>query len=300
MFRSTRSSEENVALLAKSPSQRIDESDVLGPQLSDAMFEEISTLVKSICGINLHEGKKQLVKARLNKRLRATNLPTYEAYLDHVRSDVNGDELTVMLDSLSTNLTQFFREPKHFEHLRGTVLPEVVRRRSQERQIRIWSAGCSSGEEPYSIAIVLREHLGKSDWNAAVLATDLSTRMLHRAKQGVYESMRLRDVPAGLLSKHFQLIEARPARRYQVAPEVRQMVHFARLNLMERWPMHGPFDAIFCRNVMIYFDKPTQERLVQRFWEILAPGGTLFLGHSESLAGVKHRFHYIQPTVYNK
>ena len=179
------------------------------------------------------------------------------------------------------------------------IVPRVVAGKS--RRLHVWSAGCSSGEEPYSIAIHLREAIPDLQaWDVKVLATDLSTAVLARAREGIYDKQRLQDVPGMLRSKHFTCIEARPERRYQVKESLRKLVHFARLNLMDPWPMRGPFEVIFCRNVMIYFDKPTQGQLVERFSELLAPGGTLFIGHSESLTGVRHQLRYVEPTVYEK
>lgn len=271
-------------------------------ELTDAQFEAISRLVKDLCGINLHQGKKELVKARLQKRLRVLDLPSFDEYIDHVRHDTAGDELIAMLDAISTNLTQFYREPQHFEHLASTVLPSLIAAaETRGKRLRIWSAGCSSGEEAYTIAILLHENLpGLAQWDARILATDLSTRVLARAREGVYDASRLANVPAGWTAKYFTAGSSRTDRRYRLKDDVRRLIAFARLNLMEPWPMRGPFDVIFCRNVMIYFDKATQSRLIDRFWEILGAGGILYVGHSESLAGVKHRFDYVQPTVYRK
>ena len=275
---------------------------LLSLELSESQFNEISDLVKSLCGINLHDGKKQLVKTRLTKRLRKLNLCSFAEYMDLVRSDTGGNELTNMLDALSTNLTSFFRENEHFEYLANQILPMIVNRSAQTgRRLRIWSAGCSSGEEPYTIGIVANEKLPDlRSWDAKILATDISTRVLARAAKGIYGSDRVKTVPAQARSRYFECIETRPDRIFRVADSVRSLIHFARLNLMNRWPMQGPFDVIFCRNVMIYFDKATQGRLINRFYDLLAPGGTLFIGHSESLAGVEHGFRYTQPTIYQR
>lgn len=271
-------------------------------ELTDREFEEISELVKNLCGINLHQGKKELVKARLNKRLRALNLTSFDDYVAHIRKDASGDELITMLDSIATNLTSFFRENGHFEHLAQTVLPRIAADRAGTRgRLRIWSAGCSSGEEPYTIAIVLHEHLPDvSSWDAKILATDLSTKVLAKAVEGNFAAERLGDIPGAYVPRYFTCVQTRPDRVFRVQDSVRRLVTFARLNLLETWPMTGPFDVIFCRNVMIYFDKPTQTRLIDRFWNLLGPQGVLYVGHSESLAGVKHRFEYVQPTVYRK
>jgi len=275
---------------------------LLSLELSEPQFNEISDLVKSLCGINLHDGKKELVKARLTKRLRKLNIRSFAEYMDLVRGDTSGAELTNMLDALSTNLTSFFRENEHFEYLANQILPTIVDRSAQTgRRLRIWSAGCSSGEEPYSIAITANEKIPNvQSWDAKILATDISTRVLARAAKGVYDADRIKTVSPQARSRYFECIETRPERLYRVTDSLRTMVHFARLNLMDRWPMQGPFDVIFCRNVMIYFDKATQGKLINRFYDLLAPGGTLFIGHSESLAGVKHQFRYAQPTIYQR
>ena len=270
---------------------------LLSAELTEAQFNAISSLVKSLAGINLTEAKKELVRARLTKRLRKLGLATFDDYVEYLQNDTTGAELVAMLDVLSTNTTYFFREAKHFEWLRQEVLPRLAAR----RRVRIWSAGCSSGEEPYSIAIVLLEAIPDlADWDAAILATDLSTEVLARARQGIYPASRLREVPPMLLGRHFTLVATKPERTYRVNDPVRRLVHFARLNLMGQWPMKGPFDVIFCRNVMIYFDRPTRQDLIARFYSILAPGGILFIGHSESLTGIDHSFRYVLPTVYRK
>lgn len=270
-------------------------------ELTKTQFVSISNLVKGLCGINLHEGKQALVKARLNKRLRALGLRDFGQYLDRVRDDVDGSEARMMLDALSTNLTYFFREPRHFEILKAGVVPAILARHKQDRHLRVWSAGCSSGEEPYSIAIALKESIGDlSLWDAGILATDISIRMLGVATRGIYSPERLSKTPARTVLDNFVGAQEPEQEGYRIKDSLRRMVHFARLNLMDPWPMRGQFDVIFCRNVMIYFDKITQEKLVERFWRQLVPGGTLFIGHSESLTGIRHKFRYVQPTVYEK
>jgi len=271
------------------------------PELTGSQFSSISTMVKGLCGINLHVGKVALVRARLNKRLRQLGLKSFDQYMKLIRNDADGSETVAMLDALATNLTHFFREPKHFETLRKDVIDEMLARHRQDRRLRLWSAGCSSGEEPYSIAMTLKDTAGDLiGWDVGILATDLSTRMLEAARRGVYPSQRMRDVPPGLLMEHFAVDRSQSPPQYRVKDSLRRMVHFARLNLVAPWPMKGKFDVIFCRNVMIYFDKHTQEALVRRFWDQLSPGGTLFIGHSESLTGIRHRFRYLRPTVYQK
>lgn len=264
---------------------------------TNEQFEEISSMVHQLAGINLHDGKKELVKARLAKRIRQLQLRNLNEYIAYVRGDTSGRELVAMLDALSTNLTYFFREPKHFDFLRDEILPKLIER----RKIRIWSAGCSSGEEPYSIAMLLMESVpSPASVDIRILATDLSTRVLAVACRGEYGQDAFRDTPPLLVHKYFQPLQTQPQRIYKVSPNLRKMIHFARLNLMESWPMKGPFDVIFCRNVMIYFDKPTQNQLVNRFYTLLTDGGALLLGHSESLTGTNHKFQYRQPATYMK
>lgn len=269
--------------------------------LTDRQFNAISTLVKELCGIDLHDGKKELVKARLAKRIHALRMEDFSQYIEFIGTEAGQAEILSMLDALSTNLTYFFRETPHFDLLRQQVVPEMMRRHARDHKLRIWSAGCSSGEEPYSIAIVMNEVVKDTRiWDTQILATDLSRRMLDLARRGVYSRERFHETPPRAIVENFTCLHGEEPKQYQINESVRRMVTFARLNLMASWPMRGPFDAIFCRNVMIYFDKPTQNRLVGRFWDLLTPGGLLFIGHSESLSGVPNQFKYIQPTVYGK
>jgi chemotaxis protein methyltransferase CheR len=271
--------------------------------LSDRDFRRISDAIYQHCGINLHDGKRELVRARLSKRLRLTGQSSFERYIDFALSDPDAPEFCELVDSLSTNLTSFFRENQHFEYLARTLLPRLIAQRSgRSQKIRAWSAGCSSGEEPYTIAIVLLETLAQQSaaWDVKLLATDISTRVLRKATNGVYDPDRLEQVPAPIRAKHFEPRKIHGETIYAVSPKVRSLVAFRHLNLMEPWPFNGPFDFIFCRNVMIYFDKPTQQKLVERYYEVLTPGGVLFTGHSESLTGITHQFSFVQPTIYRK
>ncbi len=272
-------------------------------ELSEKEFQAFSDLVHQKAGINLHSGKKQLVRARLATRIRSLKLGTFSQYYDYVINDHKGDELVLLLDSISTNLTQFFREPKHFDFMAEKFLPELAaaRLKSDQRQIRVWSAGCSTGEEPYSIAITLLDNLSSfTGWDIKILATDLSTRVLGVARQAVYAEERVRDIPAATMRKYFQAGRGDWSGCFKVKDAVKKLVVFRRLNLMDPLPFSNPMDLIFCRNVMIYFDKKTQGELVDRLYQSLAKDGYLFIGHSESLTGVKHSFKYVQPTVYRK
>jgi chemotaxis protein methyltransferase CheR len=259
-------------------------------------FRHVSELVHRICGIHLHSGKRELVRARLATRLRELRLPDFDTYLAVLADDGSGRELTRLVDLLTTNKTSFFREPQHFDVLRRRVLPE---RFAPGRQLRIWSAGCSTGEEPYSLALVLLHELGDGA-AARILATDISARVLGAARAGVYSEEAIRDVPQPLRQAGFRCVSSQLPRRYAVTERVRATITFAQLNLVGPWPMRGPLDLICCRNVMIYFDRPTQQRLVERFYGLLAPGGYFFAGHSESFAGLDHGFDYIQPAVYRR
>jgi len=270
--------------------------DFFSLKLNSRQFERISKMVYQVSGIDLHQGKEELVKARLLKRLRALQLPNFDCYLKYIERDPKGTEIQEMVDVLTTNKTHFFREMEHLNFLKDRIMPELKKDR-----IRIWSAGCSSGEEPYSIAMVLKEifpDIGNRD--IKILATDISDRMLERARYGTYDEELVRSLPPQYRSGFFVNSEKNMPRKYTIAPAVKSLVYFAKLNLMEQWPMSGSFNVIFCRNVMIYFDKPTQERLVKRFWEVLAEGGYLLVGHSESLTFLSHKYRYIQPAVYKK
>lgn len=266
----------------------------------DAVFGRIRILMHTLSGVHLADSKKELVRARIGKRLRALGCTGFRQYLEIVSSPGGRRELAYMVDLLTTNQTFFFREPAHFQFLKKEVFPHL---RALPRPFRIWSAGCASGEEPYSIAILLLEEIpGVIRRDVKILATDLSRRALAKAGEGVYDEGQLRCVPLPLRSRYFTLLPSGAERRsrYRVTAEVRALVRIAWMNLMDPWPMRGPFDVIFCRNVMIYFDRATRERLVQRFSAHLSPGGYLMVGHSESLSGLRHDLHYIQAAVYRK
>lgn len=273
-------------------------TEVKAPKLTREQFAKVCEQIYALCGIKLTEGKEELVQSRLSKRLQALNLQTFEQYLDYVKKDSSKQEIVKMIDVLMTNKTSFFRENQHFDFLRERVLPALEAERN--KRLRIWSAACSSGEEPYSIGITLHESIQSfNTWDARILATDISTRILAKAQAACYTADVLQPVPAALQKRYFT--ECKDEKGvFQLSDKVRNLVKFARLNLMHEFPMRGPFDVIFCRNVMIYFDKPTQEKLVNRFYNLLAPGGFLFVGHAESLIGAKHGFRYVQPAVYVK
>jgi len=271
--------------------------------LTEAEFKQVSDLVYAHCGINLHDGKKELVRARLAKMLRLRNFTRFSDYLQFVKSDETGTEFSDLIDSLSTNLTSFFRENQHFQFLVENILPRIIKKKtlSNQRKIRCWSAGCSSGEEPYSIAITLLENVPDVNrWDVKILATDISTSSLEKAKKGLYSQSRIDPVPIAQRTKYLTVQKNKGQKVYQTNQSLRNTIVFKYLNLMQEWPIKPPLDFIFCRNVMIYFDKPTQEKLINRYWNMLDSGGILFTGHSESLTGITHKFKYVRPTIYMK
>jgi chemotaxis protein methyltransferase CheR len=271
-------------------------------KLSDKEFSLFSRLVYEKAGINLHEGKKELVRSRLSRRLRVLKMSQFKEYYKFLMADESGEELVHMLDAISTNLTSFFREPKHFDFLESKALPTLMAdSKTRKRQINIWSAGCSSGEEPYTLSICLHEFLETEPGiSFRITASDISTRMLSSAATGVYHGSQVQSIAPNVLRKYFQRGQGTWSGHYRLKPSVRNTVEFRRLNLMEPFPFSSQFHIIFCRNVMIYFDKQTQGRLVNKYYESLEPGGFLFIGHSESLMGTEHRFRYVQPTIYQK
>lgn len=268
-------------------------------ELRDIDFEKISRFVYDLCGINLHEGKKELVKARLGKRLREGNFKSFSQYYNYVTTPQGSDELIVMIDSLSTNLTYFFREMEHFNKMRE-ILPGMTSNKIRIPKLRIWSAGCSTGEEPYSIAMTLKEAFNSNQLDAKIIASDISTRVLNTAARGVYPNEKVKNVSSPLLKRYFQVGQGNWQGYYRVKKELQEMIDFIRFNLMEELQYSDPFDIIFCRNVMIYFDKTTQGNMVNKFYGYLKNGGYLFIGRSESLTGLNHQFAYIEPSVYRK
>lgn len=268
-------------------------------ELGKREFEQIRELTYRVSGIQLPSGKELLVKSRLSKRLRMLGISGFKQYLSLVESDKTGQELAAMIELLTTNKTDFFREPQHFDYLQKHILCGLP---EEKKKLRIWSAGCSTGEEPYTIAIVLSENLDKmTNVDVRILATDISARVLAVAKEGMYSAESLAGVPPELRRKYFVHTRGTTGSDcYRVHSKLKSLVKFARLNLMSAWPMKGPFDVIFCRNVMIYFNKETQRMLVRRFANLLEPGGYLFTGHSESLMGMVDSLHYVQPAIYQK
>ena len=263
--------------------------------MENAVFQRFCAHAHQQAGIALGPTKEALVTARVGKRMRALGLEDERSYLDYLESDQTGEELIQFLDVISTNHTAFFREPDHFDTLR-TILLEW--KNAGLQRLRIWSAASSTGEEPYSIVMTVRDVLGDADIDFKVLATDISTRVLASAQQGVYSADKLTAIPRPLLSRYFQR-EGSDPETYRVRDQVKQQVVFRRLNLSQPpFPMRGPLDIIFCRNVLIYFDLPVRQRLMLAMQELLRPGGWLFLGHTETMTGIDTDFRLSRPSVF--
>lgn len=269
-------------------------------------FQRLSSLVFQLSGINLGEEKRVMVEGRLRKRIHALKMDSYKSYMDYLFSSEGREkELSQFIDAITTNKTDFFREPKHFEFLSGKALSEIVNARPKgygQKKIQVWSAGCSTGEEPYTLGIVLSE-FGANDksFSFKILATDICTEVLKTASLGIYEFEKVKDIPESLLKKYFLKGKGDFENYVRVSPIVRESVRFEKNNLLdipaECNTMH---DIIFCRNVLIYFDRATQEKVVHNLISHLNPGGFLFIGHSESLTGIRLPVERVISTVYKK
>lgn len=271
-----------------------------GPQLGDAEFDFIRHVVGENAGIVLGPNKRQLVQGRLARRLRELGLPSYEAYCEYLR-DAGPEELVGLINAITTNVTSFFRENHHFEALASYMLPEAIKRNAASRRLRVWSAGCSTGEEPYCISMVAAEVLPASPrYDFKILATDIDSDVVAAATTGIYPLDRMSSVSQERLKRFFQKGGGDHQGSAVAKPELKSSITFRTLNLLHAWPMKGPFDVIFCRNVMIYFDQPTREKLVNRFSELLAPGGYLCIGHSESIHAGTAPFKLVGKTIYRR
>lgn len=278
-------------------------SVVLNRQImSDKDFEKFSKFVYQNVGIKLPPGKKTMIEARLQKRLRAGNFTSHKQYLEYLFSQAGlKNELVSLIDTVTTNTTDFFREPKHFEFLINTLLPAWMDGPNRSKVLKIWSAGCSIGMEPYTLAMVLTDFKDKNPgFKFSLLATDISTDALKKAVRAVYDEERVQPVPQPMKKKFLLRSRDRDKRLVRVVPELRKLVEFKRLNFMEDFSFLETMNIIFCRNVVIYFDKSTQEVLFNKFCRQIAPGGNLFIGHSESLAGMDLPLRQLIPTVYQR
>ncbi len=268
--------------------------------LSDGEYKRICELVREHTGIALSESKREMIYGRLVRRLRALRLSGFAPYIAQLEKSDTA-ELEEFINAVTTNLTSFFRESHHFDHLAKEVLPAMSRRAQGSGRLRIWSCACSTGEEPYSAAMVLREQKELLvGIDARILATDLDTQVLATASAGIYAQERLESVSQARVARYFQTLSDGVKGKVKVSPSLQELITFKQLNLMNDWPMRGPFDVIFCRNVIIYFDKPTQKILFERMAELQRPGDFLYLGHSESLHRVTDRYELIGRTIYRR
>jgi len=273
--------------------------------MSPEDFERLSGFIQERCGIKMPHGKKVMLEARLQKRLRILGITTFREYCSYLFDQPAGaDEIVQMIDAVTTNKTDFFREPQHFTVLSEAVLPDYVHAEdwTPSALFRIWSAGCSTGEEPYTLAIVLSEFAELNPgFRFNILATDISTRVLERARTAIYDQDRVRTVPQLLKEKYLLRSKDRVREQVRIVPELRALIQFEQVNLMEEiLRVSDPLDVIFCRNVIIYFERQNQERLLQRLCGALKPGGYLFLGHSETVHGFDLPLVRITSTVYRK
>jgi len=269
-------------------------------EFTDNDFNFIRKLVGESTGIVLADAKRQMVYGRLARRLRDLGLKDFKSYCVLIK---NGDssEVTKFTNAITTNLTSFFREAHHFEYMSKILLPELLKRNQHTGRIRIWSAGCSTGEEPYSIAMVIREFFSSHpNWDVKILATDLDTNVLETARAGLYDLEKLNGISQKRKKRWLRRGRGDAKDKVKVCTELQDIITFNQLNLLETWPFHGPFDLIFCRNVIIYFSKDTQRVLVERYANKMASEGRLFLGHSESLFKVTERFALQGQSMYKK
>lgn len=252
-------------------------------------------------GIVVSDDKFDMFYSRLSRRVRKLGMSTFKEYCNLIRDDQDGEEMVELINSITTNLTAFFRENHHFEYLAKTVIPELLSKNKDKRQLNIWSAGCSTGEEPYSISIILQESLTNiQNWKSEIIATDIDSNVLTRAASGIYAIDRVTGLPQNRLKLWFQKGSGEKSGMVRVKPVLRQRIIFGQLNLMQNWMLESPQDVIFCRNVIIYFDKESKISLINSFADSLNDGGYLFIGHSESLFKLTDRFELIGQTIYRK
>lgn len=271
---------------------------MLLPQMDDSEFEDFRKLIHESIGISLSLQKKQLLMTRLYRRMYQLGINSYREYWAHVLNDETGSEMVLLLNAVSTNKTDFFRENDHFTFLKNEVYPQL----QKQQTIRIWSCACSSGEEAYTIAMTLLDAFDgvSSGRDAKILATDISTRMLDQAEMGRYPVNQLPLIPEVLRNRYCQILPETNGEMFQVSSQLKALIRFRRLNLIQEFPLRTQFDFIMCRNVMIYFDRDDQEKLIDRLSGYIKPGGYLFVGHSESLIGLQNSLKYVQSSIYQR
>ncbi len=270
--------------------------------MTERQFDIVRDLAREHAGLAIADYKRSMVRRRVAVRVKALGLDSEGEYCNLLRSPAGYAEIQALINTLTTNKTEFFREPHHFDHLSRVALPRIVAEKHREgtRRLRLWSAGCSTGQEPYSMAVVVDGVLGPlPGWDVKILATDIDTEVLARARAGTYSLTELSSLPADLRSRYTRPAPGNPHDRIMI-PSLKRMIAFKHLNLNGPWPMRGPFDIIFCRNVVIYFDKEHQSRLVERFAAMLPVGGLLYCGHSESLIGLTRRYRPVGKSLYER
>jgi chemotaxis protein methyltransferase CheR len=266
--------------------------------LKDSEFRELTSYMKEKYGINLTE-KKLLIEGRLSNMIVEKGFNNFSDYIKFVFNDSTGEEVTTLINKLTTNHTFFMREADHFEYFRDTVLP-YLEESSKTKDLRIWSAGCSSGEEPYTLAMIISDYFGsyKNMWNTQILATDISQKVLDTAEKGIYSEEAVSTIPKYWALRYFRKTQEK---NYQIDQKIRDEVIYRNFNLMtEVFPFKKKFHVIFCRNVMIYFEPKTKMELINKFYDMMLPGGYLFIGHSESVNKDETKYRYIKPAVYRK
>ncbi len=275
----------------------------LDDRLSKRNFDLLAKYIYDYSGIKMPHGKLTMLEGRLRRRLRITGMPTFDSYCDYLFKHGGLDSESIFLiDAVTTNKTDFFREPKHFEYMVKMALPDVLAQYG-ERRLRIWSSACSTGAEPYTLAMVMSDYLAAKapERDYFVLATDLSTDVLHKAQRGIYTSDLFQPVPGEMMRRYVMPAADKSRHEMRVAPRLRAKVGFARLNLMDsHYPVGDPMHIIFCRNVLIYFDKPTQQQVLSRLCANLAPGGYMFIGHSETVSGFDLPIRQVANTVFKR
>jgi chemotaxis protein methyltransferase CheR len=266
--------------------------------MNEKTFDKFRTLIYEKSGISLGDQKEALVSARVGKRMRVLQIGDFDEYYSYVVHDGSGQEIVELLDAISTNVTSFYREPQHFDLLASLL---TTWKKEGQRRFRIWSAASSTGEEPYTIAMTVLESIGNRDADTRILATDISTRVLAKCQEGIYDPHKLDGVPKALRDKYFDRVQDGGQYLYRAKDMMKQLIVFRRLNLATPpFPMQGPLDVVFCRNVMIYFDNDVRSRLLREILRVLKPGGYLMVGHAESLTGLVSEFRTVRPSVYTK
>ncbi len=268
-------------------------------KISEPEFKQLADYMKNNYGINLKTEKKYLVVGRLQNLLLEKQMKSFSEYFDYIIADKSGDAVTGLVDRITTNHTYFMREGDHFEYLKSTLLPYWLSSSANNRDLRLWSAGCSTGEEPYTLAMVIADFFGPNKtWDTRILATDISDQAITRARQGIYLNEQITALPSYWKKNYFTMIDNEKS---TVIDTIKHEVIFSRFNLMSKhFPFKKKFHLIFCRNVMIYFDALTKIELINKFYEATEPGGYLFVGHSESLDRKASNYRYIMPAIYRK